>query len=159
MNFGRNILHYLKIAGFVLVVVMIRVSFRDAAAPGTWPNGQPRSSGQFHNGKAHGTWTWWYANGNRMTEGTFSEGKRNGTWTTWYENGTKKSETLYRDDELNGTYTTWYASGIPRQIGFYKADKPDGIQLSYDSTGRLAKRELFSEGIAVQQPAYPERPK
>lgn len=152
---GRNILHYLKIAGFVLAIVMIRLNFREAGTPDTWPNGQPKSSGQFNNGRAQGTWTWWYANGNRMAEGNFIDGKRNGTWTTWHENGAKKSEGAYLNDKLDGAYTTWYSSGAPRQIGSFKADKPDGIQLYYDSTGRLVNRVLFSEGIAVPQTEIP----
>src|SRR5690606_29476337 len=96
---GNTILHYLKLIGLVAVVIMIWLTSERSTEPPRFSTGQPKSTGGFINGKAEGTWTWWYENGTKMTEGNFEEGKRNGLWNTWYENGVKKSEGQYVDDK------------------------------------------------------------
>ncbi len=151
MNVRRNILHYLKFIGLIAVVIMIRLSFKNGDGQDLYPNGQPKSTGGFLDGKADGTWTWWYEDGTKMTEGTFIDGKRSGRWSTWYPNGNKKSAAMYAHDQLNGSYLTWYESGNIKYRGFYKADKPDSVQFYYDSTGAVTDKKIFLNGVLAKQ--------
>lgn len=152
MSIRYNILHYSKIIGLILLVILIKLSFKKKNNEEFYPNGQKISSGIFIDGKAESAWTWWYQNGNKMTEGIFINGKRNGTWSTWYKNSQKKSQALYIDDKLNGSYTSWHENGEVKYKGKYKDDKLDSIQFYYDTLGRLIGKKQFKAGILLDKP-------
>lgn len=144
-------MHYAKLIGLLLVVVMIWLTTNRPGDRPRYPNGQPRSSGSFVDGKAEGTWTWWYQNGEKMMEGVFVNGNRNGTWITWYDNGTKKSQAMYKDDKLEGSFTSWYRNGKINHQGNYEADKLEGLQHYYDTAGILLEEKIFNEGKIVSE--------
>lgn len=151
MRIGRNTLHYAKFIGFLAVVVMIWLTSKNTPEPPRFESGRPKITGAFLNGKAEGTWTWWYENGNKMTEGNFASGKRNGIWRTWYEDGAKNSESNYLNDKLNGSYMQWYKNGKVKQTGNYIEDKRDGIHQYFDTTGVLVEEKLYDTGILVHK--------
>ncbi|MEK6781952.1 MAG: toxin-antitoxin system YwqK family antitoxin [Bacteroidota bacterium] len=151
MRISKNTLHFTKFIGLLAVVVMIWLTSNRITDIPRFASGRPKTSGAFVNGKAEGTWIWWYENGKKMTEGNFVDGKRIGAWQTWYAEGSKKSESNYLYDKLNGTYTQWYKNGKVKQSGNYIQDKRDGVQQYYDTVGLLLEEKLFVNGMLVQK--------
>jgi len=151
MQAGGNMLHYAKFIGFLALVLMIWLTTDNRQEPPRFSDGQPKITGAYVNGKAEGTWTWWYENGKKMTEGNFIEGKRNGIWQTWYEGGQKKSESIYVDDRLNGLCTQWYKNGKMKQHGKYRQDKREGPHRYYDTAGQLQSVRVFADGMPLQK--------
>lgn len=150
MQAGGNMLHYAKLIGFLALVLMIWLTTDTSQEPPRFSDGKPKITGAYVNGRAEGTWTWWYENGKKMTEGNFSEGKRNGLWQTWYEEGQKKSESVYKGDRLNGICTQWYKNGKIKQQGNYVQDKKDGTHQYYDTAGQLLEVRVFIDGVPAQ---------
>ena len=146
MRPGNNILHFAKVIGLLLIVAMIWLTANRPSAPARYSNDQPKATGNFAEGGAEGTWTWWYPNGKKMSEGVFVKGKRNGIWHTWYGHGQKKSEATYKDDKLNGPYTTWHENGKIKSLRHYKDDLLDGAQQYYDTAGILIMEKFYIGG-------------
>jgi uncharacterized protein len=142
---------FLKIAlGLILIVsIYIRYSTGDNDAL-RYANGQLKSYGSFSEGKAEGTWTWWFENGNKMSEGNFVGGKRNGEWITWFENGNMKSKGHYKNDRLNGAFIEWFDNGGIAIEASYAQDKLEGSRRNYDEQGQLTRVEEFRAGKRVE---------
>jgi len=82
---------------------------------GTWnewyPNGTPRFTGSFRDGRPAGPQTWWHANGQKMMAGDYKTGAPEGLWTRWHPNGRKEEEGSYLAGNKRGTWTVWDESG------------------------------------------------
>lgn len=146
MHLSNNTLHIAKVIGAFLVVVMIWLTANRTSTPARYTNNQEKVSGNFYEGGAIGTWTWWYPNGRKMSEGEFVNGKRDGIWNTWYANGQKKSQATYKNDKLNGTYISWFENGKTKSIQIYKEDQLHGLQQYYDTVGLLIEEKIYIDG-------------
>jgi hypothetical protein len=151
MRLSKNALHAAKFVGFFAVVAMIWLTARRPGEAPRYASGEPKITGAFVDGKAEGTWTWWYENGSKMTEGTFTGGRRNGVWQTWYEDGTRKSESTYQGDQLNGTSYQWYPSGVLKQQGNFMNDRRHGVHQYFDTAGRLLEERIFERGTLINR--------
>ena len=151
MRVSRNILHYTKVIGLLVVVATIWLTANRTSDPPRFASGKPKTTETYVNGRAEGTWIWWFENGKKMTEGNFGAGRRNGIWQTWYENGSKKSESMYIDDKLNGQYIEWHKNGKIKHSGSFKDDKREGLHQFYDTSGLLLGKRFFVNGISMPE--------
>ena len=149
----EQLYNYLKVAGFVLLLIFIQLKYTEHNPPHTFAGGQKKSEGLYEKGKPEGVWTWWFENGQKMMEGTFVNGKRNGVWNTWYPTGQIKSQGLYSDDLLNGAFVNWFSNGNLKQSGNYINDKLHGLQQLYNQQGLLIEENFFSNGAEIEHSA------
>ena len=56
-------------------------------------------------GVKHGPWREWYANGNPKSAGNYVDGKMEGKWQTFYEDGSVKTEGVYKGGFKDGIWT------------------------------------------------------
>lgn len=145
-----NPLQLLKIVfGVVLILYLYLRYSEDSTDSIHYPNGQLKSYGSFVDGRAEGTWSWWFENGNKMSEGTFVDGNRNGEWITWFENGVMKSRGIYLNDKLNGAFVQWFDNGVIALESHYLQDKLEGSRRHYDAKGEVTVIEEFESGVRI----------
>lgn len=68
---------------------------REGPSRSFYPQGQPKSSGLYSDGKLNGHWTRWYESGGKRDEGDWDLGKPKGIWQTWYAQGHLKSKVRF----------------------------------------------------------------
>lgn len=91
----------------------------------------------YENGKANGTWLWFYPNGNLKTIETWKEGKLQGKYILYLENGNPVMKTSYWKGKDMGEYLLYYPNGMLRVKGRYEYGKPIGVWEYYTETGKL----------------------
>lgn len=91
----------------------------------------------FLNGKATGTWIFFYKNGNIKSIEQWKEGRLDGKYILYLEDGTKNMETHYHLGKDNGSYTLYYPNGNIRVKGEYEDGKPKGLWEYYTLEGKL----------------------
>ena len=67
-----------------------------------YPDGTPRESGAYRDGRRQGVWTRWYTHGGRQAQAEFVDGHQHGWLLTWDELGRKDREIRFRDGEPAG---------------------------------------------------------
>ncbi|MFK7770315.1 MAG: hypothetical protein AB8B55_24100 [Mariniblastus sp.] len=105
---------------------------QDGPSMSWYENGQPKKRGQYDEDQPVGQFVWWHPNGNKQIVGMYSKGMKNGRWTWWFANGMKQYE------------------------GQYKDDQPTGVWRSWSKTGRLIKKENFSQRAEEPQESTDE---
>lgn len=98
----------------------------------------------FEEGKADGTWLFFYPNGNIKTIENWKEGRLQGKYLLYLEDGTKSMQTFYENGKDNGEYRLYYPNGNLRIRGAYEAGKAKGIWEYYDENGKLKGRSKGS---------------
>lgn len=91
----------------------------------------------FQNGKATGTWLFFYKNGNIKSIESWKEGKLDGKYILYLEDGTKSMQTFYKQGKDNGNYRLYYPNGSLRVVGQYENGKPKGTWYYYNENGKL----------------------
>lgn len=91
----------------------------------------------FEDGKATGTWLFFYPNGNIKSIESWKEGNLQGKYILYLEDGTKSMQTFYENGKDNGEYTLYYRNGGLRIRGVYEGGKAKGIWEYYDENGKL----------------------
>ncbi len=91
----------------------------------------------YRDGKADGTWLWFYPNGNLKTIETWREGKLQGKYILYLENGNPIMKTSYSNGKDMGEYLLYYPNGRLRVKGRYEYGKPKGVWEYYTETGKL----------------------
>lgn len=107
-------------------------NYKDGRASGTWnffyENGQKQKVESYKDGIEHGNFIDWEINtGLVKSKEGFNNGRK--IYTTvfkYYENGQSKSEKNYSDKKPSGEWTFWYENGQMRKIENYKDGIIDG---------------------------------
>ncbi len=119
------------------------------------PSGVLRDEGRVDlQGRASGTWTYWYPVGEIRERGSLRGGRREGLWTQWYARGQKHSEGRRRwNDEQQaspreGPWTFWYSNGQLRGVGSFEAGRPLGEWTWWNHLGQLDEKRsgLYVDG-------------
>ena len=110
-----------------------------------WRSGNPRTAGQFKEGKREGHWVQWFEGGQLQAEGDFVDGLRSGRWSAWHEDGTPKQEIHLEEGEPEGSWIEWYSNGGIKEHGSYVRGLREGFWEFYDFEGRVDRRTGFYE--------------
>ncbi len=95
------------------------------------------SEGSYTDGKADGTWTYWYDNGQKKEEGYYDMGSKESMWVEWYRDGT----VMWKGEWEKGERQVGYPDAIA-EIKFIGQDFPPDNILEHDSTYHLRIRIL-----------------
>ncbi|MEN8138394.1 MAG: tetratricopeptide repeat protein [Bacteroidota bacterium] len=94
--------------------------------------------GNYLNGGASGTWTWFYKNGNKRREGVLLNGEYQGIVTTYHENGNIENKYEYNLGELNSEVVTYAEDGKTVVITTeYSDNNLHGRKTFYSDEGKL----------------------
>ena len=81
----------------------------------SYPNGQKKTEGKYHNGFEDGKWTEWYENGQLKSIQNFKDAFPIGKQELWYENGQKKEEKEFDNQHQLIYLTRWDEKGEVKQ--------------------------------------------
>jgi len=128
-------------------------NYKNGEADGsfTWyfPNGKVRTKGQYVNGEKNGEWLNYYESGKLKYKYTYNYGDLEGKYFNYYEDGTVEIEANYKYGEKEGAYTRYFWNGKKRIESFYKNDELNGECKYYVPTGDLAIIRTYIEDILV----------
>lgn len=105
----------------------------------------------------HGPFVEYWPNGQKKAQGQFDEGRLSGQYASWYENGQRESRGEYVAGNATGPWTWWHDNGMRRAEGSYDSGTPDGSWTSWDPTGKVARRQRYSESKGTMQTKAPTR--
>ena len=130
------------------LITSIKTYFRGVLTRREYINRSDKSGKQ-------GPWKYFWDNGNLRMEGSYLNDKKHGFFKTYDENGNFLAVEKYENDQLiadaKETKTlqkkvAYHPNGKPSITATYYNGKPDGIRREFDSTGKIIKGYLFSDG-------------
>jgi antitoxin component YwqK of YwqJK toxin-antitoxin module len=109
-----------------------------------YPNGQLEQIGTYNkDGKADGSWTWYYATGDLLREESYFNGKIDGFSIEYDEYGVVIAEGEYLEDEKEGKWKFNY--GDHKSEGEFSLGMRQGKWISYYSDGKVNFEGEFIE--------------
>jgi len=107
---------------------------------------------QYKDARKEGTWKTYYPEeGGVAEEYTYVNDIKQGPWIQYFTDGKVKSKGTYIDDLLEGSFIIYHLNGMVEISGFYKNSVKDGIWVYMKETGEMEKREVYREGLLVEQ--------
>ncbi len=113
-------------------------------------NEQRQSTGDYHEGKPHGSWLYWYATSTPEKQGAYTKGLKNGVWTEFHITGDRKSEGEYVEDEEHGPWMYWTEEKV-RIEGAFIMGQQDGVWLDYSTEDVAVRERVYRNGRLVSQ--------
>lgn len=102
-----------------------------------YPNGKPKASIQYFQGKKHGKQIKWFENGIKSYEAHYQSNKQHGKTRSWWSNGNLRSESNYDLGVATGAQLQWYASGAKFKRINLVDGKEEGLQQSWRENGKI----------------------
>lgn len=105
----------------------------------------------YKNGLPDGTWEI-YDNStqNLLEERNYKAGKKHGIWKSYYTNAQLRYEISYNNNVMQGSYKCFYHDGKPWHTGYYNNDFIDSVWVTYDRSGKMAKRKKIRDGKTLE---------
>ncbi len=109
-------------------------------------NNVKSESGEYRNGKKHGTHQEWYPNGKPRYLATFEKNRLSGLVSTWWSNGALRSQTEYLDGLPHGVHVRWYVNGVKFQEMRFVNGRERGMQRTWRVDGTLYSNYQAADG-------------
>lgn len=115
----------------------------------TWygPNKLIETKGVYLNDERTGEWTWYYENGQVSRVINYLDGDRHGVETSYYLSGAKKSEYNYVHGDLEGEGKVWDENGQLIRSGNYLNDERHGKWTYRTPQGDIFMIRIYDQGI------------
>ena len=110
-------------------------------------NGAKRAEGMKINGRAHGSWTFWYDNGAVMQVGSYDEDLPHGRWIYYWRNHNKQREGTYECGRRTGFWSGWHINGTMSECGEYKDDRENGFWQYWDENEQITSEGDYVSGV------------
>jgi antitoxin component YwqK of YwqJK toxin-antitoxin module/Tfp pilus assembly protein PilF len=147
---------------------------------GYYPDGKLRFEGSYREGKAHGTWKYYFHEGNPekqytqvngLTHGEFveyfrsggvkyrqhfKEGTVHGYAAEYYVDGTVKEEGWYQNGQREQQWLGWYKDGSMESDYYYRNGKLDGECIDFTIDGKRFSSYTYRNGRVVSIVYYNE---
>src|SRR5688572_1837424 len=115
----------------LILFLLLNLSIYSQNVIETWPNGYPKTTGQYVDGKKDGLWTEFYESGGIQNQGSYSMDKKVGVWKGFFAAGAVKNIV----DHTKGTVKIFNEKGDLYSEGSIKDDKKEGKWIVYYDNG------------------------
>lgn len=163
-------------------VLVYSDSGRVAHAKNYFPGGRVMAKGKYVNQKKDSTWVYYseqdgslsaeenykdglkdgvsktfYPEGKVAEEITYQLDEKDGPWIKYFTDGKVQLKATYLQNKLEGLYTVYHFNGMVEISGTFKNSEKEGTWVYMKETGEMEKREEYSGGRLVKQPAEDQK--
>lgn len=107
---------------------------------GAWPDGSPRFTADYVDGRREGIVRTFSIEGVTLTECTYQKNQRHGTWRQWFPNRRLVAEGQFTRNAPSGPWKGSYPDGAPRFEGSYRQGLRFGLWRYWNRDGALTER-------------------
>ena len=133
----------------------------DGSKHGAWrewyPNGTPKSAGDYADGKMEGKWQTFYEDGSLKGEGVYKGGFKDGTWTQYYskaDGGGKNRVEEHHAGSSEVKWTAFHGDGVKWAEGTLVGMRPHGAYTEYHDNGKVAVKGNYNAGEKAGEWSY-----
>ena len=102
----------------------------------------------YHQGKRHGSYTWYFPNGTVMVSGNYERDQRSGSYVDYNADGKIQQQGYFTNNERDSLWVLFVEDGTKQIEAHYKRGRLDGAFTSYAKNG---SRKYTGWSDAVQR--------